>query len=106
MTNVQLFDVVVLDLHLDDDPQVLHGVLHPLPGQVGQVDLHPSPGVRPQLDFVLLGRKDGRLAGLVHGNVLDVDDGSGLRLGRGLGKMNVEDGLQYHNFIMLSFETI
>ena len=103
LANVQLSDVVVLDMNLDDDPQVLHAILHPLPGQFGQIYLHPSPSVPPELDRVLFGRDEGHLAGLVHRDVLDVDDGSDFCLGRGMGKMNIENGLQYCQKI-LSFE--
>ena len=103
LANVQLSDDVVLDVNLDDDPQVLHGILHPLSGQFGQVDLHPAPGVQPELDRVLLGWDEGHLAALVHRDILDVDDGFDLCLGWGLGKMNVEYGLQYCNK-MLSLE--
>ena len=66
LTNVHLFDVVVLDLNLNNNSQILHGVLHPLPGQVGQVYLHSSSRVCPQLNLVLLGGEDGRLARLVY----------------------------------------
>ena len=46
--------------------------------------------------LVLLGGEDGRLARLVHRDVLDVDDGPGLKLGRGFRKMDIENGLQYN----------
>ena len=92
--NLQLHLVVLLHLGFHHDTKILLWVLLPDPGQQGQVDVDSAPGIRPELHLVGLDLGHRGLAGLlVHGDVVDPDQGLRLGGGGGSGQVDAQLGL-------------